>query len=115
MDTGFDVREKGGVTILDVRGALVRGPSCDGLLRAVAQLLDTGQARLVLNLSELTFFDSIGMSTLMKAVVAAEERGARLRLVRPEEMASSPATLGPLEMCADEEEALASFNSLPLH
>lgn len=114
MDTSFDVREKGDVTILDVRGVLVRGPSCEGLFQQVKQLLAAGKAKLVLNLAELTFFDSIGMNALIKAAVAAAEQGAQLKLVRPEEMSSSTQTLGPLEMYADEEEALASFAPLPL-
>lgn len=36
---------------------------------------------LVLNLSEVTFFGSLGLATLMRATMWADERGTRLRLV----------------------------------
>lgn len=114
LELGIEMREADGVAVLDVSGILARGPACETLLERVKAVLEAGKRKVVLNLAELTFFDSIGMSTLMKSVIAAEERGAELRVVRPREMSPAAWGTGPLELCADEEEALNSFVSPPL-
>lgn len=111
MELTIDTRELEGVTVLDISGILTRGASSEALLGRLEQLLTAGARKLVLNLSDLTFFDSMGLSVLMKAVILAEDQGASVKLVQPRDMTTSP---GPLEMFSDEAEALASFQELPL-
>jgi anti-sigma B factor antagonist len=111
VELTIDTREADGVTLLDVSGILTRGTPSEALLGRVEKLLAAGKKKLILNLSEVTFFDSMGLGALMKAVILAEEQGASLKLVQPRDMTSSP---GPLEMYGDETEALASFQPAPL-
>lgn len=111
MELTIDKRELEGVTVLDISGILTRGVSSEALLGRVEQLLAAGATKMVLNLSDLTFFDSTGLNVLMKAAILAGEQGASLKLVQPRDMTTSP---GPLAMFRDEAEALASFQPLPL-
>jgi len=107
-------REAEGVALVDVTGILTRGYSSDALLDYVRKLLAAGNRKLILNLSGLAFFDSMGLSALMKSAILADEQGASLKLVQPRDMTAAARAATPLEMFSDEAQALASFRQPPL-
>jgi anti-anti-sigma factor len=109
MDFSIQVREARGVTVLDLTGTLVRGEPCAALQRQVEELLGAGAKKLLLNLLELSFLDSLGMNALMKAVILTGEQGGEMKLVRPREMESATRAVNPLDFYESEAEALASF------
>lgn len=53
------------------------------LSATLEQLIDEGVNRIIVDLSRLTFCDSIGLSTLIVAHRSCAERGGYLRLARP--------------------------------
>ena len=109
MDFSIQLRESRGVTVLDLTGSLVRGEPCEKLRRQVGDLLAAGKKKLLLNLEELNFMDSIGMNALMKAVILTGEQGGEMKIVRPREMESAASATSPLDLYESESEALASF------
>jgi anti-sigma B factor antagonist len=80
------------VNVLDHPGAICRVVTPAGQLdmetapelhATLAQLIGAGQRRIVVDLSKLTFCDSIGLSTLVVAHRSCAEGGGFLRLARP--------------------------------
>ncbi|MBK1699969.1 STAS domain-containing protein [Thiococcus pfennigii] len=54
-----------------------------GARQDLARLIETGDARLVLDLSELTFCDSSGLSVLISGLKAARAKGGEVVLAGP--------------------------------
>jgi anti-sigma B factor antagonist len=75
----FEVDQSSGVPIVRCHGKLVAGVS-DMLYDKVHQLIP-GTKRIVLDLSDLTRVDSMGLGTLVRLYVSAKSAGCRLELV----------------------------------
>ena len=54
-----------GVMLLDLRGRITLGPETEAVRSKLKQLLNAGQHRIILNLGEITYVDSVGLSTLV--------------------------------------------------
>jgi anti-sigma B factor antagonist len=109
VDLTIRRRQRGSVTVLDLSGRLSRGVACDALLDQVTRILAANQKAILINLAEVDFVDSVGLNTLMKTVLYAQEQGGRLRLVRPRAMPDSALAASPLDLFPDEAEALDGF------
>ena len=70
------------VMLLDMRGELTLGPETATLRDHVKQLLEKGYLRIVLNLWEVSYMDSVGISTLVECYAVAQARGASIKLLR---------------------------------
>lgn len=57
--------------------------SAPALEKCLGEILAEDHDRILLDLNELTFVDSAGVTVLIRAKREAEERGRRLRLRRP--------------------------------
>jgi anti-sigma B factor antagonist len=75
--------ERGEVGILAVAGAVDAGPHADAFRQVVADLIDRGHARLVLDLESVHFLDSAGLGEIVAARRRCRERGGSLVLARP--------------------------------
>jgi anti-sigma B factor antagonist len=71
-----------GVTVLDLRGRLVLGEETEALRERIKRLVAGGHMRLVLNLEELSYMDSSGLSTLISSFVSVRNQGGELKLLR---------------------------------
>jgi anti-anti-sigma factor len=71
-----------GVMLMDMRGEITFGDETAALRDHVKQLLEKGYRRLVLNLREVTYMDSVGISTLVECDALARARGADIKLLR---------------------------------
>ena len=71
-----------GVTVLDLRGRLVLGEETEALRERVKRLLAAGRLKIVLNLEELAYIDSSGLSTLISGFVSVRNQGGELKLLR---------------------------------
>lgn len=78
---GVEVRTEGQAAIIVVRGELdlATSPELELQLRNFA---DTGNEQLVIDLRELEFMDSTGLSLIVKAHQRLSEEGRRLSIVR---------------------------------
>jgi anti-sigma B factor antagonist len=74
------------VTLLRIKEARVDAHSAGELKNAIAGLLDGGKAKVLVDLSEVDFMDSSGLSALISGYKAATAAGQSLRLaaLRPQ-------------------------------
>ena len=57
-----------GVILVDVRGRITLGPETEALRSKLKQLIDSGQQRVILDLGEVSYIDSVGLSTLVASL-----------------------------------------------
>jgi len=70
-----------GVIVLDLRGRIVLGPETEALRERVRRLLEAGHTRIVLNLEEVNYMDSSGLSTLVSSFTSVRMQGGELKLL----------------------------------
>jgi anti-sigma B factor antagonist len=71
-----------GVIVLDLRGRIVLGPETEALRERVKRLLEAGHSRIVLNLEDVDYMDSSGLSTLVSSYASARKQGGELKLLK---------------------------------
>jgi anti-sigma B factor antagonist len=75
-----NVRQRDGVTILDLKGKITIGVGDVALRNAVQEAINSGATRLIINLKDVTTIDSSGVGELVSAYTTAMNRGAKLHL-----------------------------------
>lgn len=80
MALAITVGDVEGVTVLWLSGRIVLGEETSALRGMVKDLIDGGKKRLVLNMDNVTFVDSSGLSALVSTYSTARLHGALLRL-----------------------------------
>jgi anti-sigma B factor antagonist len=109
----LDLREKQGVSILDVRGPLTLGGGERMLQEAVDTLVASGRTQILLNLSQLEFMDSAGVGELVASHRMVERFGGKLKILNAPSKVHKSLSLAKLlpifEIFDDETEAVQSF------
>jgi anti-sigma B factor antagonist len=72
-------RQLGAVRVVEVGGTVIQ-EHAEALLVAIAKLLDLGHRQIVLDLGELTDFDSAAVGTLMASQIRAGKVGAVIKI-----------------------------------
>jgi anti-sigma B factor antagonist len=67
--------------VVEVRGRITLGPETETLRAKLKQLIESGQLRIILNLAEVTYIDSVGLSTLVAGYTSARRAGGDLKLL----------------------------------
>lgn len=80
MELSIQVRHEGDITVVSLSGELDTY-SCPNLRQAVAELVDKGHLKVVLNLEQVEYIDSAGLGTLVGNLKRVSERGGQLKLV----------------------------------
>jgi anti-anti-sigma factor len=75
-----NVRQRDGVTILDLKGKITIGMGDVALRNAVQDAINSGATKVVINLKEVTTIDSSGVGELVSAFTTATNRGVKLSL-----------------------------------
>jgi len=75
----LDIEQNGTTTIVRCHGRLVSGVA-DQLYTKVSKVIP-GSKRIVLDLTDLAFMDSMGLGTLMRLYVSARASGCSLELI----------------------------------
>jgi anti-sigma B factor antagonist len=75
----FDIEREGGVATVRCHGKLVAGVS-ELLYATVCQLIP-GSKRIVLDLTDLAYMDSMGLGALVRLYVSAKSGGCSLELI----------------------------------
>lgn len=70
-----------GVMLLDMRGRITLGPETEAVRSKLKQLLAAGQHRIIMNLGEITYIDSVGLSTLIAGYTSARRAEGGLKLL----------------------------------
>src|SRR5579885_180926 len=113
MQLRMDVRTlNDGIIVVDCAGRIVFGEETSALRDRVKEIL-TKDARIVLNLGEVTYIDSGGLGTLVALYTSAQSAGASIKLAhltkRVGDLLQVTKLLTVFEVCGTEEEAVQSF------
>jgi anti-sigma B factor antagonist len=74
-------REVGPVTIVDLSGRISLGEGSALLRKTIRDLLDAGQAKILLNLGDVNYIDSSGIGELVSGFTAVRNRNGELKLL----------------------------------
>jgi anti-sigma B factor antagonist len=83
----INVRKRGQVQLIQLRGALRMGPAVDGLRQTMEEALSNGDTRLVLNLAEVPMIDSSGIGLVVRFLASTKQHGGNIKLVQPSKFA----------------------------
>ncbi len=109
----IELRSLGQVKLVKLRGRLNLGDSVDRLRDTLADLMSSGDTRVVLDLSEVPWIDSSGIGLLVKILTSAKQRGGSIKLLNPSKFTVQTlkmiCLLDLFEVFDDQEQAVASF------
>ena len=106
-------RPLGDITIIDLQGSILFEDGDQELRAVVTRLLESGRVNLVLNMAEVPYLDSAGLSEIVRSFVAVKKRGGRMVLMELTRKVNDLFTIANLltifETFDSEAEALQSF------
>ena len=106
-------RQSGDITILDVEGRVMFGDGEELLREALSEAIEAGRLKLIINLAEVPYVDSAGISQLVRAFVTTQKKGGQMKLLyltrRVQDILTITKLLTVIESFESEEEAVASF------
>jgi anti-sigma B factor antagonist len=109
----INVRKRGQVTVVQLRGPLRMGPAVDGLRQVLEESLAGGDTGFVLNLAEVNMIDSTGIGLLVRFLASAKKRCGNIKLVQPSKFAVQTlrlvGVLNLFEIFENDDAAVESF------
>lgn len=81
MSLTIQVRETGGIVVLDLSGRITIGEACALLRDEIREMLDAGHRNILLNLGEVSYIDSSGLGQLVGSFATTAHRGGSLKLL----------------------------------
>lgn len=113
----IEIRERGGVRILELCGRLSLGGGAALVHEQVRRQFEEGCHRLLLEMLQVDFVDSTGLGILVSCLTTARQRGGDLKLLSPSPRVSDVLAITQadrlFEIFSDEERAVASFDDGP--
>jgi anti-sigma B factor antagonist len=108
-----NVRQREGVTILDLKGKITIGVGDVALREAIHQALDAGAGKILVNLQDVSTIDSSGVGELVSAYTTVTNRSGKLKLVslppKVADILQITQLITVFDVFDDEEEALRNF------
>ncbi len=74
-------RDRGGVTILQVKGQMVSDHGGIPLCKDIKALVEHGRAKLVFDMHDVSFIDSAGIGALVNSLLCAQRCGGAVKLL----------------------------------
>ncbi len=109
----LDVRTSGDVTILTPKGMLLGGKETDELQAKIRELAEAGNRKLLINLGNTTFMNSVSLGVLIAGHSNYAKRDARMKLCAVDKKIQNIFVVTKLSLVFEvydtEEEALKSF------
>jgi len=110
----INVPKHSDVFVIQLKGDLKIGDAVDALRQSVDDLLGGGDARIVLNITQVPMIDSSGIGILVRTLTSAKQRGGSVKLVNPSKLALQTlkivGLLNLFEVFDDEAKAVASYS-----
>ncbi len=110
----INVRRRGDVQLIELRGALRLGDGVEALRAAVEEAFAAGDVKIVVNLAEVPMIDSSAIGVLVKCMASAKQRGGAVKLVNPSKFAAQTlrlvGVLNLFQVFDNEAAAVASFS-----
>ena len=108
-------REKGGVTILDLKGKFTIGMGDTAIREAIQKCANEAKLNILLNTAGVTTIDSSGIGELVSGYTTITNRGGKLKLLnlppKLEDILQVTQLITVFDVFEDEAAALASFAS----
>jgi len=76
----LEVRTVGDVTMLTPKGMLLGGKETDELQAKIRELTEAGNKKLLINLGQTTFMNSVSLGVLIGGHTSYAKRGAKMKL-----------------------------------
>ncbi len=112
----LEVRESkaGPATVLALKGNMVIGKETEALAARIQALIDGGVTPVILDMGEVGYVDSSGISVLIRSHISAGRRSASVKLARltkrVQEVLEITRLDSVLDVHEDLEKAIAAFN-----
>ena len=71
-----------GVIVLSLRGKIVLGEESGAFREHLKRLIEEWRTRIVLDLAEVNYLDSVGLSSLVASYTSARKQGGDLKLLQ---------------------------------
>lgn len=108
-----NVRQREGVTILDLKGKITIGVGDVALRDAIHEALSAGATRILVNLQDVSTIDSSGVGELVSSYTTVTNRGGKLKLLNlPPKVADIlqiTQLITVFDVFDDEDEAIRGF------
>ncbi|HEX6200298.1 MAG TPA: STAS domain-containing protein [Thermoanaerobaculia bacterium] len=108
-----NVRQREGVTILDLKGKITIGVGDVALRDAIHEALSAGATRILVNLQDVSTIDSSGVGELVSSYTTVTNRGGKLKLLNlPPKVADIlqiTQLITVFDVFEDEDEAIRGF------
>jgi len=109
----LEVRTAGDVTVLSPKGMLLGGKETDELQSKIRELSEAGNKKLLINLGNTTFMNSVSLGVLIGGHTSYAKRGAKMKLAAVDKKIQNIFVVTKLSLVFDvyetEKEALKSF------
>lgn len=110
----IEERPIGNVVILDLKGQLTIGEGDEDLRRKITALLEQSQNRILLNMAECPYVDSMGLGAIVRGHTRTMRSHGVMKILNPTKavlnLFATTKLLSVFEIFEDEAKALASFN-----
>jgi len=108
-------RAVGDVMVLDLKGKVTMGDGDELLRETVNRLAEKGLKKIVLNLAEVPYVDSVGLGEIVRTYTTVSRQGGSLKLLnltkRITDLLSITKLLTVFETFDSENEAVQSFSA----
>jgi anti-sigma B factor antagonist len=106
-------REEGDVVVLEVSGKVMGGPDSEKFRGVIAELIDGGTKKLLIDLSQVPWMNSSGVGILISAYTSMRNADATVKFLNINDRVKSILMVTKLltvfESYYNEQDALASF------
>jgi len=106
-------RQVGDVTVIDAAGRITLGEGASAFREAIRDIAAKGNAKVLLNLSEITYIDSSGIGELVRTYMSVIKRDGEMKVVgltdKAEEILKITKLYQVFQEFQDERSALQSF------
>jgi len=113
MALEITLREREGITLLDLKGRITAGPEAKALREKVSSLSQQGDCRLVLNLKQVDYIDSTGLGALTMCATSLRKTNGDVKLLylnrRNIELLVMTKLATVFEIFSDEQDAINSY------
>jgi anti-sigma B factor antagonist len=111
----IDERTDGGVVVLDLHGKFTAGDGDAAIKEKILQLATRGATKVVMNFGDVSYMDSVGLSTMVRSRLTLNQQQGDLKLLHLPRRIADLLTVTRLtmvfEMFDDEPAAVRSFHA----
>jgi|SRR3982751_211091 anti-sigma B factor antagonist len=111
----INTRRADDVVIMDLEGPIRLGETNIDLHKAVRELVDAGEKKMILNLARVTHIDSSGLGEMVAGHASVEKNGGEMKLLNLSERVADLMMMTKLitvfDVFENEQIAIASFGS----